>query len=111
MSQLKRALPIPDAEAFKARCHEMLDWMGDIEMPEERVGLREAAGNICGMLVCLMTSQEAIYYREEAANVVALCGQLDGMAGEAERRLILSEIRACAQMASDGGTDLNVAYQ
>lgn len=106
-----RPLPAADADALTALCAEMLDWVGGIEMPEERVGLREAAGNLGGILVGLMTSRQVCFYTEEAANVAELCGHLRDTEEQADRARVLGAICECAGEARDAGTDILIEFR
>lgn len=108
---LTRPLPVTDPEAFAAECVAMIDWIGTIEMPEERVGIREAAGNLGGILVGLMTSGRASFYAGEASDVADLCGHLKDTADGENRGRILEAIFECACQARDGSTDIEVEFQ
>ena len=106
-----RPLPTDDPGAFDALCHDMLDWVGTIEMPEERVGLREAAGNLGGILVGLMTTRQVCFYAEEAANVAELCGHLRDTSEDPGRARVLGAICECAGDARDSGADILVEFR
>lgn len=106
-----RPLPAADAGALQADCEDMLDWLGTIDMPVESVGLREAAGNICGLLIGFMTTSGACFYAEESGNIITLCGQLKGLVKTEAHGRILKEIGDCAQMANDAGTDITISLQ
>ncbi|MGB0682176.1 MAG: hypothetical protein ACPGOV_05690 [Magnetovibrionaceae bacterium] len=99
-----------DEDAFKATCAQMIDWVGDIEMPEERVGLREASGNIGGILVSLMMAGEACFYAEEAANVAELSLWLSEKEADADRARVLAGIAESAASARDENSDLTFRF-
>lgn len=106
-----RSLPVDDLEVFKATCEQMIAWVGTIEMPEERVGLREASGNFGGILVSILMSQEACFYAEEATNVATLTEHLKSIETDANRKLIIAEIHHGACQARDSGRDLNIRFE
>lgn len=106
-----RPLPMADGEAFRAECTAMLDWLGTIEMPEERVGIHEAGGNLGGILVGFLTASRATFYAAEAADVAALCGHLKDTVDNGDRARILEEVWRCALEARESGTDLEVEFR
>lgn len=106
-----RPLPVDGLGHFKATCEQMIAWVGTIEMPEERVGLREASGNLGGILVSLLMSQEACFYAEEATNVATLTDHLKGIETDTNRELVLAEIHHGACEARDSGKDLSVRFE
>ena len=106
-----RSLPVDDLDRFKETCEKMIVWVGTIEMPEERVGLREASGNLGGILVSMLMSQEACFYAEEATNVATLTEHLKGIETDENRELVLAEIHQGACQARDTGKDLNIRFE
>jgi len=110
-SQMTRPLPVADRDVFEQTCIEMIDWIGTIEMPEERVGIREAAGNLGGILIGLMRESKAHFYNEESTNVGTLTGYLKDSVDSQERADILSAIHECAIIARDNGNDIQVEFK
>ena len=106
-----RPKPISDAEEFQSECHNMLEWLGTIEMPEDRVGIHEAGGNLGGILVSLMTTSAACFYTEESANVFTLCGYLKESEKDKPNWVaILETIQECAGEARDQKADIEVTF-
>lgn len=108
---LTKPMPLSDKDAFQAECNNMIDWIGTIDMPEERVGLREAAGNLGGILVGLMRENKAWFYTEESSNVSDLTCHLRQTNVAPARADILSAIHECACMARDKGSDLEIEFK
>ena len=104
-------LPVKDLDLFKETCEQMIQWVGTIEMPEERVGLREASGNFGGILVSLLMAQEASFYAEEATNVATLTDHLKSIETDANREAIIGAIYEGACKARDSGKDLNIRFE
>lgn len=111
MTTETRPRPIKDETAFRAECEAMLDWLGTIEMPEDRVGIHEAGGNLGGILVGLMTASQANFYVAASSDVAALCGYLKNSVDHADRARILESVMRCAEAARDRGVDLVVDFQ
>jgi len=106
-----RPTPGDNLDSFKEICEEMIAWVGTIEMPEERVGLREAGGNLGGLLVSFLMAQEACFYAEEATNVATLTEHLKGIETDPNRVLILEEVYLGACQARDSGKDHTVKFE
>lgn len=106
-----RPLPVADKNIFQTECLAMIDWLGTIEMPEERVGIREAAGNLGGILVGLLTESRAFFYVEESANVVDLCDYLRKTADNDFYACILDAIYDSACEARDSGADIDIEFR
>ena len=109
--QLTKPIPLSNKDEFQGECLSMIDWIGTIEMPEEKVGLREAAGNLGGILIGLMRDSKAWFYTEESRNVGILTGHLKDSDLNQERVEILSAIHECAIMARDKGSDLEIEFR
>jgi len=104
-------LPIGGADVFKEECQSLYEWISSIEMPEDRVGIREAGGNVCGILIGMFTESKACFYVEESANIVSLCPQLKDLTGIKSHVLILDAILACARQTMDSGGDMNFEFR
>ncbi|MEO5336675.1 MAG: hypothetical protein H7841_07260 [Magnetospirillum sp. WYHS-4] len=100
-----RAVAGMDLQAFNDTCFALVDWLGTVEMPEDRVGIREAGGCLGGILVGLMTEGKATFIPGESGNVAALCGYLKDDA-DPHRAAILTVIGDCAQAAVAAGRNL-----
>jgi hypothetical protein len=110
-NRIIRPLPVADVNELKSECQAMLEWIGEVDMPEERVGLREAAGNIGGILIGLMHGSTT-FYTEEAANVSELSGVFkDSPENNHTRARILHEIFTCSSLARDKGCDIEVDFE
>lgn len=96
-------------QEFNDTCFALVDWLGTIEMPEDRVGIREAGGCLGGILVGLMTEGKAAFVKGESANVAALCGYLHQDA-DPKRATILTAIGECAESVAKAGADMEVRF-
>lgn len=98
-----------DPQAFSDSCFALLDWLGSIEMPEDRVGIREAGGCLGGILVGLMTEGKATFIPSESGNVAALCGYLRNDA-DPKRAAILAAVGDCAEAAVKAGSEIEFSF-
>lgn len=108
---IAKPIPVADLDLFKQVCEQMVQSVGDIEMPEERVGLREASGNFGGILVSLLMAQEATFYAEESTNVATLTKHLEGIETDADRKAIIGAIHEGACQARDSNKDITIRFE
>ena len=106
----QRALPADLFNDLQTVCPALIDWVSAAELPEEKVGLREAAGNIGGLLISIMLDEKAEFFHEEAANISELASFFEETSTMPHHKLLLNELRFGAQQALDAQSDQVITY-
>lgn len=107
----RRDLPAALVHGLPDICTALMDWISTADLPEERVGLHEAAGNIGGLLVAIMLDAQTTYRRAEAGNIFELSAYYKETVKDPYHRRLMEEIHFGAKAARDADADVVICYQ